>query len=92
MRSVAFDEMIGNNAVSRVNDEERICEFVGRTADQFDDAVTEVVRKLYKDGGVRYHNRSDIVPPGGSARHRQLPHQGIMRKAFGVDWAPLATE
>jgi hypothetical protein len=33
-----------------------------------------------------------VIVPGGSARHRQLPHQGIMRKAFGVDWAALATE
>jgi hypothetical protein len=92
MSSTAFNEMIGNNAVSRVNNEERICESVGRTADQFDDVVHEVLRKHYKDAGVRYRNRSDIVP-GGSARHRQLPHQqGIMRKAFGVDWAALATE
>jgi hypothetical protein len=83
--------MIGDNAVSQVNDEERICDFIRRTADQFDDAVPEVLRKHYKDGGVRYRNRSDIVP-GGSARHRQLPHQGIMRKTFGVDWAALATE
>ena len=91
IHSTAFNEMIGDNAVSQVNDEERICDFVGRTADQFEDAVTEVLRKHYKDGGVRYRNRSDMVP-GGSARHSQLPHQGIMRKVFGVDWAALATE
>jgi hypothetical protein len=39
--STVFDEMTGDNAVSLVNDEERICDFVGRTAGKFGDAVTE---------------------------------------------------
>jgi hypothetical protein len=46
-----FNEMIGDNAVNLVNDEERTCDFVGRTAGQFDDAVAPEVLRRYHRGG-----------------------------------------